>query len=596
MSQLNTITMEKFQGVNKSTTETLLQLGEASQMSNWIITDDMKLKKAFGYVNLFATLGSHKINGMWYGPISGTYHFLFACNGHVYEHNLTTHVNTDLGTIADAYPTAFFVSNNTVYILDGTELNSWTGSGSIVVVTGYIPTVFTAAPPTGGGTILESINYLIGKKIQKFSGNGSATVYQLPELSIGSVDSVVVGGVTKTVTTDYTVNLANGTVTFVVAPTTGVNNVVITWTKTVAGDRQMITNNRYFGGVYYARLWLFGNSNYKNTRFPSGVTMAGMSDPSYWPKYSDSDVGEYEITDIVIQYNKQLIYTNGDSSGASAWYSEEETYTDPVTGAMTTLFPVYPMNNKVGNLAKGQTQVILNNPFTVWKGVYQWVSTYVLNEKNVEWISKRIQNDLDQVDLTNAITYDWDDKGIYLLCVGSRIWVYNYRVDAWYILDLPHTPTCFIAIDSELYFGTDAGLIMRFDETVGTFIGDDINAEWEMGFTNVGVDWLTKFLQRLFISLLPLTTSHVDVYIATDKDATFQLIDTVTYSLSSFDTWDFSNFSFETNYSPQPFKLKLSAKKIDYFKIKLVSNGSDGAVVLSLTTPIRTGGEIKNRS
>lgn len=588
-------TIEKYLGVNKSETETLLQLGEASSMTNWMITDDNKLMKAFGYVKLFSTLGAHKINGFWYGSLGGVSHFVFACNGKAYEHNMTTHANTDIGTITDAFPTSFFVSNNTLYIIDGTELFQWTGTGNISAVVGYVPTVFTAAPPTGGGTILESINYITGKKTMKFSGNGSATVYQLAETSIASVDTVVVGGVTKTVTTDYTVNLTNGTVTFVVAPTTSVNNVVITWTKTVAGDRELVTNNRYYGGVYYSRYWLFGNPNYLNTRYPSGVTSAGVSDPTYWPKFADSNVGEYEITDIVIQYNKQIIFTNGDSTGASAWYSEQETYTDSSTGIITTLFPVYPINDKVGNIAKGQTQIIFNNPFTVWKGVYQWVSTYVLNEKNAEWVSKRIQNDLDAVDLTDAITYDWDDKGIYMLCVGKRVWCYNYRVDTWYILDLAHTPTCFIAIDKYLYFGTDGGTIMMFDPSVGTYDGETITAEWEMGFTNFGADWLTKFVQRLFISLLPLTTTHVDVYVSTDKNAAYQLVGTVSYALSGFDTWDFSDFSFETNYSPQPFKLKLNAKKIDYFKIKLVNDGTDGAVVLSITTPVRTGGEIKNR-
>jgi hypothetical protein len=70
---------------------------------------------------------------------------------------------------------------------------------------------------------------------------------------------------------------------------------------------------------------------------------------------------------------------------------------------------------------------------------------------------------------------------------------------------------------------------------------------------------------------------------------------TAEYGLSSFDTWDFSDFSFETNYSPQPFKFKVRAKKIDYFKLKISNSGTDSATVLSITIPARTGGEVKNR-
>lgn len=594
MAQLQPYTIEKFLGVNKSATETLLQLGEASAIKNWIITDDYKLSKMYGYTQLFDSLGEHKINGIWHGTLSGTAHLIFACNGHIYEHDLETGANADLGTVADAYPTTFFVSNNTIYIMDGTDLYSWAGTGNIASVAGYVPTVFTAAPPTGGGTMLESINYLTGKKTQKFSGNGSATIFQLAELGIDSVDSVYVNGALKTVTTDYTVSLANGTVSFVNYPPTGVNNVVITWTKAVSGDRDTIVKNRYYGGVYYARYWIFGNPDHRNTRYPTGVTMAGASDPSYWPKFAESDVGEYEITDICTQYNKQLIFTSGDSAEASAWYSEEEDFADPNTGAITALFPVYPMNAKIGNVAKGQVQIIYNNPYTIWKGVYEWISTYVMNEKNAQWISKRVQNDLDTVDLTTAITVDWSDKGQYWLCVGKTIWVLNYRTDTWHILELPDTPTCFCQVESDLYFGTTAGQIMKFDENCATYNGSFIVSDWEMGFYNFGVEWLRKFIQRIFVSILPMIKTHIDIQYETDRSNQSEVL-TAEYGLSSFETWDFSDFSFETNYSPQPFKFKVRAKKIDYFKLKISNHGTDPATVLSITIPSRTGGEVRNR-
>ncbi len=595
MSEAQTFTIEAFRGVNKKTTETLLELGEASDMINWMITDDRKLKKMYGYVRLFNTLGDQNINGLWHGALSGIYHFLFASGGHIYEHDLTAGTNTDLGTLEDAFPTTFWVTNNTVYIMDGNELYSWSGTGGIAAVTGYVPTAFTATPPSGGGTILETINYMSGQKTQNFSANGTASVYQLAEYEIDSVDKVYYNGTLKTETTDYTVNKTSGTVSFVSLPLKGTNNIVITWTKVAAGDRELITNNRYSGGVYYSRYWLYGNPNHKNTRYVSGVTMAGVSDPTYWPKFADSDAGEYEITGICTQYDKQLVFTAGNETEASAWYSYEETYTDPSTGILTTLFPVKPISSKVGNVAKGQIRIIYNNPFTIWKGIYEWASTSVVNEKNVGWVSEKIQNDLDAADLSTAVTVDWSDKGLYWLCIGTKAWVLNYRVGAWYVLDLAHTPTCFAIVNSALYFGTTDGMIMRFDESLGTYDGSTISAAWEMGYYNFGVDYIMKFALRMFISILPMTRTHVDIYLSTDRKASYQLIGTVSYSLSSFETWDFSNFSFETNYSPQPFKRKMRAKKIDYLKLRLVNDGTDSATVLSLNIPVRAGGEIKNR-
>ena len=154
----------------------------------------------------------------------------------------------------------------------------------------------------------------------------------MPEYDIDSVDLVTINGVEVTVGEDYVVDLVNGTVTFDSPPSESTNSVEVTWTKEDEDLRNLITNCLYYGGVYYARFWIFGNPNHKNTRYCSGVTMAGASDPTYWPMYTDSNVGEYEITDIKTQYDKQLIFTSGDSSGASAWYSTNENYIDLTAG------------------------------------------------------------------------------------------------------------------------------------------------------------------------------------------------------------------------------------------------------------------------
>ena len=144
-----------------------------------------------------------------------------------------------------------------------------------------------------------------------------------------------------------------------------------------------------------------------------------------------------------------------------------------------------------------------------------------------------------------------------------------------------------------------------FDENEATFDGEEIIATWDMGYHNFGADWMRKFIGQGFIGLLPLVSTHVDVYISTDRNASFKFIKRLSYGLSNFDTWDFSGidvpgyetkgFSFETNYSPQPKKIKFGVKKFAYCKLRLVCGGTDGATVLSITLPTRTGGLVKNR-
>jgi hypothetical protein len=579
-------TIERFLGLNEdSTGDTQLELGESPRMRNFRLTENFKMRKREGYEELFASLGVHDVQGMWYGKLSGTFYFIFACNGNVYKH--VAGVNTSIGTLTDA-PTFFFSFANKVYMLNGTDYKSWDGT-TFAVVAGYIPLIATATPPTGGGSPNEQINLLTGKKRQTFSGNASATAYQLAETALASVDVVIVGGVTKTVTTDYTVNLTTGVVTFVVAPATGVDNVDIQWTKGT-GSRSEITENKFamlFGGQNDSRVFFYGDGSnrYHYTGLANGVPSA-----EYLPalNYRDISSSQFAVTDIVRQYDRQLIYTNG----GETWYS----YYDPITletGDVVADFPTYPLNDAVGNIAFGQAQLIENNPFTIQNGVYEWVATNVRDERNVSYKSKRVQPSLDEVNLTTALTVDWEARKEYWLSVGNEIWIYNYRLDAWYRYELAHTVTSFLVADNEMYLGTPEGQIMKLDLGVRTDNGSAIECVWEMNFYDFNSEWLRKFLNRVWISIQPGTRERIDVEWQTNNNASSQTY-TIQYSFMDFSDVDFEDYSFLTYYNPQPFRLKIKAKKFVYFKLILTNESlTENATVLSINLQSRMGGESK---
>lgn len=544
------------------------------------------MRKREGYTQLFASLGSFDIRGMWYGKLSGTFYFLFAANGNVYKHDLALGTNTLLGTLTNA-KTFFFGFGTKVYMLNGTDYKSYDGT-TFATVDGYIPLIATATPPAGGGTADEQINLLTGKKRQKFSGDGAATVYQVAETALTSVDQVYVGGVLKTVTTDYTVNLTNGTVTFVAAPATGVDNVQIYWTKG-AGSRSEITANTYamfFGGQNDTRIFAYGDGT--NRYYYTGLA-DGVPSAEYWPALNYRDIGsaEFAVTDIVRQYDRQLIYTNG----GETWYS----YYDPITieGSTVADFPTYPLNDAVGNIATGQAQLIQNNPFSIQNGVYEWVATNVRDERNASYKSKRVQPSMDEEDLTTAITVDWEANREYWMAVGNKIWVYNYRLDAWYKFQTAASITCFLIANDILYFGTTAGQIMKFDTTKLTDNGTAITARWEMNFFDFDAEYLRKFLTEMWISLKPESKTSVDVTYQTDRDADSDTY-TAVYNLATFTATDFGDWSFLVNYNPQPFRFKIRAKKFVYFKLILINDETDEKLtVLSINLPVRYGSKVK---
>ena len=268
-----TFQIKRWFGLNENPDgDTALKMGEAAEMRNFRITKEGHLQKRPGYKTMIDC--GAKIQGLWNGNVGGTEYTLASAGGKVYKLDLTLETKTEIGTIATAH-TSFFGFGGKVYILDGIGYYSWNGT-TFASVSGYIPCVYTATPPAGGGTAYEGVNKLTAKKSQQFSSNGTATLYQLAETGIVSVDNVTVNGVEKTVTTDYTVDLTTGAVTFTTVQTAGINDVQIWWTGS-ANDRAKINAMKFaeqYNGTTDNRVFLYGDGT--NETIYSGIDSLGI--------------------------------------------------------------------------------------------------------------------------------------------------------------------------------------------------------------------------------------------------------------------------------------------------------------------------------
>lgn len=577
--------IDKFYGVNQDADgETGLRLGESPYMRNFKITPNLNLKKRPGQIDLFGAIGS-KIQGMWYGKIQGSYHFLFACNGNIYELNLTDNTYVSIGTLADDL-TEFFAYSDKVYIMNGNEYYSWDGT-TFGTVEGYIPEITSATPPAGGinspEQLLEQKNLLTDWVKQSFSGDGTAKEFTLFEGDI-QVDTVLakVDGVDKTEDTDFTVDRVNGKVTFTVAPSALPDNTIITFKMKATTDREQITKCKYsmfYGGANDTRVHLWGNPDLPNRRIYSQLE-DGQPSAEYFPVNGFSEIGsdEFSITDIVLQYSRQIIYTNG----GTTYYSYYE------NGS----FLVYPINDEVGNIPFNQVRVIDNTPISIQSKVHKWVATNVRDERNEKTISKRIQADLDGLDLSQAITFDYEEESEYWLCIGSTVYIWNYGNDTWYVYD--NIPALnFISIDGVLFYGTADGKIVKFDKDKRNDNGSPINCVWEMGFYDFGYETLTKYMSDAWVSIKPDSRTSANISWRTNEDSSKADI-RFYYNLATFVHANFAHYSFNTNYNPQPIHKKLKAKKFIYFKLIVTNNTSDETLILlSINLKTRLGSESK---
>lgn len=577
--------IQKFLGLNESKDgDTQLKVGEASKMQNWQITPQYHLKVRPGMQEIKSFTGA--VRGLWHGFVSGEEVTLCAAAGGVWK---VGESETRIGDIYDA-PTTFFGFNNKVYMLNGHEYLCWDGTGSVHVVEGYIPCVLTAASPKGGGTTLENINRLTGKRRVKFSSDGESTEYVLPESNLSSIDRVLVGGEEVTAQKDITA----GKVTFSAAPASGSNNVEIYYTAPNT-FRSQVTAMKYwefFNGANDTRVFLYGDGTAK--ALYCGITESGVASAEYFPDLYEMLVGDENtpITAMVKHYDRLLTFKPG------SIYATEYSTVTLADGVVSAGFYTIPLNREIGNESPGQVRLVYNFPRSVYAGaLYDWkmTSSTVRDERNAQMVSERIRDTLEGADAGKIFIFDDDSKQEYYIflndAAGTAL-VHRYIEDVWYkYTNLPVVCAC--RDGDDIYFGTSTGKLALFDEIVHNDFGQEIDCVWESGNVDFGSDYQRKHSSVLWVSLKPAAGARCTVSARSDRKSEYTE-KTITAQVLKFSSLDFGHFTFNTNITPHMQRVKLKVKKFVYYKllINAVSVAND-VTVLGVDMRVRFTGYVK---
>lgn len=601
--QINPITIDKFLGLNLSNTgDTQIKIGESGNMNNFYITNDYKLRKIFGYKHFYDF--ETEIKGMYTTVLNNNHYLLVATNGKLYYFlsseledeedwsTLTPHLIGSIGT-GDC---SFFTFDNKVYMLcngyyswDGTTLKNL-GDG----MSGYVPKTFISTPPAGGGTEFEQLNLLTNKRRMTFNADGTSTVYHMPETPI-AVQKVFVNGVQQTMGTDYTYQVNDGTVTFTNAPSQGLDNVEIQYSHNVIDTTSLnlIIKNKFgtiFGGDVDTRVFLYGNPNKKNKIVYSGVTEDGVPSVEYFPTFNQLDVGpeNFAITDLTRQYDRLLVTTNK----PEAYYLTISTLQideDRTESSVQT----FPLNEEHGNIAMGQGRVLNNDPVTIEDGaIIKWKSTSVRDERNMSDISQNIKLDLNNMNLSLVKTLDHATENQYWIGTGTRFYIYNYFNETYSRLNFAHEMSHIVDLDGTIYTATEQGKLMKFGEQFSDFDGVTINSNWEMNFYDFSTPYLRKTMKKLWVLMQPQAKASCEIGYITNRNES-PVKKRIEYSLVFFDDVNFADFSFQVSNNPQPFRLKLKAKKFTNLKITIDNKEKTDCTILALSLRVETGGESK---
>lgn len=594
--------IKEFLGLNQNPDgDTNIKTGELSEMQNFKITRDKHLQIRPGTKTIMSVRGAWdaytgakaevpKLCGIWYGKVGESYHLLVAFGGVIFDVDKDSETATAVGSCTQD-DTTFFGFESNVYLLNGHEYLFWDGATDTKFkeVDPYIPTVMTAAPPLGNGTSLENVNRLTNKRKVRYSPDGTATDYYLPESEVTAVVSVE--GTDAT----YTLDAVKGKVTFATAPASGLDTLTITYTKG-NGSLDDVKKMRFaelFNGTTDSRIFLYGDGS--NKTIYSGVNhTTGRPDASYFPDLYEASVGEANtpITAMIRHYSRLLVFKTN-----SAWSMQYE-ITGLATGGVTAAFYVTPVNRQIGNAAPGQVQLLENNPLTLFeKSIYQWRATsssgnITADNRNASRVSDRVAVSIGEFDLTKTKVFNRLTQNEYWFLYGGTAIILNYAADAWY----RYTNMDFVEmveIGGELYGFREDGSLVHISRNYRNDDGADIDAYAATGSMDFDRDWVLKYSPMIFVALQPESGARVTVTVETNRRGDYPE-KTVAANLMTFFHMDFAHFSFGTNRKPQVRRVKMKVKKATFYKLVFKSLSSSAtATVLETDVQLRYAGNVK---
>lgn len=426
-------------------------------------------------------------------------------------------VKTELFTGMNTRRSQTFVYNNILYIKDGINYLSYDGE-TIGEVTGFIPTTSIGRAPAGGGTIYQDVNMLSDYRKNSFSGDGESKTYALDTQSIDSVLSVIVN---NELTTDYTVNLTRGEITFNTAPseplTVGQDNVVITFKKTIAGYRERI-NKCTLLTVFDNRVFFSGNQDYPNVLWHSS-----LNDPTYVSDldYYNEGLDLSPIKSMVAGNNALWVFKEPSQANTTVFY-----HNPTIDADYGKIYPSSHSSISTGCVAAG---INFNDDICFFsdRGL-EGISGDITSEQVVAHRSSFVDSKLlSETNYKKMILEEWEgyllvfiDNKVYLADSRQRPTVNNHYEYEWYYWELSKNITCTQVKDGILYLGTTDGIYTLTNTT------NDVNNYWTTPIDNAKYGNYQKTTNKRGC-IMEAVGESISVYVKTDK-TDWELIDTYT--------------------------------------------------------------------
>jgi len=469
-----------------------------------------------------------------------------------------------------------------------------------------IPNILISRAPTGGGEPYEAVNLLTPKRQESFLGSDTDTVFQLSANNIDDAPVIVEvtnsngDRVTLTDGPDYMVDRTAGTVTFpnpLPPILAGEDNVFITYSKTVDGYAERITNctvAALYGAGGDNRVFVSGNPAYKNYDWYSGIFS-----PSYFPDIAYSLIGGDDTA--VIGYHKLnefLAIIKEDNNQDTTLFLRSADVADLGFNEYDkAVFAVKPGITGIGAISKYAFVNLNDEPLFLSRNGVHGITlspiTYQRALRNRSFLLDKKMLNEDNLETACACEFN----RYYILAINGRCYILdgrhktanNNRIDnsidylyeAYYWENVP--AVCWLSLSRSdkhvLYFGDKDGHICKFSYDIGASDkyqdggrmnngsgaiegGVPVVCQWATpNDADEGAHLFKSLVRRGSLAVIaPMSRTSGKIYYVVDGNHEL-FVRMSTMDIFDWNDIDFERFTFESNDSPQEIYFRRKVKR-----------------------------------
>ena len=424
----------------------------------------------------------------------------------------------------------FFVFDNKVYFMDGTNYLVQNGDVFESVV-GFIPTTTIARNPDQGGTTYEDVNLLSAYRKNSFCGDGTSKEYHLDSQEIDrdyTPEAWIADDTGHEVkTTDFVVDYDLGIITFLEAPpapfTDGQDNVVIQYKKDT-GKAEIIKKCTLVE-VFDNRVFASGNPDY-----PNRLWHCSLQDASYWSDldYYDEGTNDSPVKALVAGNNALWVLKAPSKSNTTIFYH------NPTIDS--TYGKIYPSTHSSISTGCKTTGINFNDTICFYSGQgLEAITSDITTEQTISHKSSMVDSRLLNENLDNMILIEWEgylvtiiDNKMYLADSRQYSQINDHYEYEWYYFDIDKKVTAATIANGELILSTDEN--KRGVQTYGLYSMTNYssNREVESYWTTIEDEFNYPQYQKTTNKkgcVVDMEGEEITIYVKTDNK-TFDLIKT----------------------------------------------------------------------